>query len=180
MMRWCCLPFFCFSNLPNILNIFNIHNNNIFNIHKNNVSHNNIYYTDTVRFVPPITEGVVVKVYDGDTITVASKLPYKESLLYRFSVRLRGIDAPEIVTKSSLPSSLTGEEMIKMVIEKKRGIQVRDILSDKILHRTVQLKNTGTEKYGRLLADVYLGDVHINAWMIQNKYAVEYYGGRKF
>jgi len=156
-MRWCCLPFFCCFNTPTNI-------------------HNNIYYTDTVRFVPPITEGVVVKVYDGDTITIASKLPYKESLLYRFSVRLRGIDAPEIVTKTSSPSSLQGEDMVK---EKKRAIQVRDILSDKILHRTVQLKNTGTEKYGRLLADVYLGNVHINMWMIQNKYAVEYYGGRK-
>jgi hypothetical protein len=40
-------------------------------------------WKDTVVFVPPITGGIVIKVYDGDTITIASKLPYDESKLYR-------------------------------------------------------------------------------------------------
>lgn len=39
-------------------------------------------YKDTVPFVPPISYGKVVKVYDGDTLTLAAKLPYSESLLY--------------------------------------------------------------------------------------------------
>ena len=55
-----------------------------------------INYHDTIEFVPPITGGTVIKVYDGDTITIASRLPYKESPLYRFHVRLNGIDTPEI------------------------------------------------------------------------------------
>ena len=54
-----------------------------------------IKYEDTVEFTFPITEGKVIKVYDADTITIASKLPYKESPIYRLSVRLNGIDAPE-------------------------------------------------------------------------------------
>jgi hypothetical protein len=29
-----------------------------------------------IPFVPPITSGTVIKVYDGDTITITSKLPY--------------------------------------------------------------------------------------------------------
>ena len=29
------------------------------------------------EFVPPITNGKVIKVYDGDTITIASKMPWK-------------------------------------------------------------------------------------------------------
>ena len=49
-------------------------------------------------FVPPITRGRVIKVYDGDTITIASKLPFKGSHLYRFGVRLLGMDAPEMKT----------------------------------------------------------------------------------
>ena len=58
-----------------------------------------IKYEDTVEFTFPITEGKVIKVYDADTITIASKLPYDESPLYRLSVRLDGIDTPEIKGK---------------------------------------------------------------------------------
>lgn len=35
----------------------------------------NVKWSDTVPFVPPITSGRVIKVYDGDTITIAAKLP---------------------------------------------------------------------------------------------------------
>jgi len=124
-----------------------------------------IHYDDTIPFVPPITEGKVVKVYDGDTITVAAKLPYPDSPIYRFSVRLNGIDSPEIKSKSST--------------EKMLAINAREALSGRILNRIVQLKNTSTEKYGRLLADVYLGETNINEWMLANKYAVSYDGGTK-
>ncbi len=34
-----------------------------------------IRWEDTVEFTFPITNGYVIKVYDGDTITIASKLP---------------------------------------------------------------------------------------------------------
>ena len=46
-----------------------------------------IKWEDTVEFTFPITGGRVIKVYDGDTITIASKLPYEESPMYRLSVR---------------------------------------------------------------------------------------------
>ena len=36
-------------------------------------------WKNTKPFVPPLKEGIVIKVYDGDTITIASKLPFKES-----------------------------------------------------------------------------------------------------
>ena len=99
-------------------------------------------WKDTIEFVPPIKEGEVIKVYDGDTITVASKLPYKESLLYRFSIRLKGIDSAEIKSKNAN--------------EKEHAKLARDALSDLILHKKITLRNIGTEKYGRILADVYL------------------------
>ena len=35
------------------------------------------------------------------------------------------------------------------------------------------------EKYGRLLADVYVDNIHVNQWMLDNKYAVPYDGGTK-
>jgi micrococcal nuclease len=133
--------------------------------HKEKSDHTIITYANTIRFVPPITEGIVVKVYDGDTITVASKLPYKESPLYRFSVRLSEIDAPELNSEC--------------MEERNLALHSRQMLSDKILYRNVYLKNTNTEKYGRLLADVYLDDVHINPWMISNGYAVHYIDKKK-
>jgi len=124
-----------------------------------------IEWKDCQPFVPPVTSGYVVKVYDGDTITVASKLPYPESPLYRFPVRLNGIDTPEIKGK-------TEDEKISAQAAKQA-------LENLILHRTVVLKNTHQEKYGRILADVYLDQLHLNQWMLDNKYAVPYDGGTK-
>ena len=58
-----------------------------------------IHWKDATKFIPPIYSGYVIKVYDGDTITIASRLPYEHSLLYRFPIRLKGIDCPEINSK---------------------------------------------------------------------------------
>ena len=124
-----------------------------------------IEYKDTIPFVPPITEGKVIKVYDGDTITIASKMPYPNSPIFRFSVRFLGIDSPEIKAKTT--------------IEKSLAVISRDALSEKIGGKMVVLKNVSLEKYGRLLADVYLDDLHLNQWMINNKYAIPYDGGTK-
>jgi endonuclease YncB( thermonuclease family) len=56
---------------------------------------------------------------------------------------------------------------------------VKDALSVLILNKRVNLKNIQTEKYGRILADVYIGELHINQWLITEKYAVKYDGGTK-
>ena len=124
-----------------------------------------IEWKDTIPFVAPVLGGRVIKVYDGDTITIASKLPYDASPLYRFSVRLNGLDAPEIKSKNN-------EEKIA-------AINVREILSELILHKYVRLENIQTEKYGRILADVYIENLHINKYLLDNKYAVPYDGGKK-
>ena len=57
---------------------------------------------EPIPFVIPITEGKVIKVYDGDTITVQFRLPYKKSKLYKISVRLNSIDCPELKTKNEI------------------------------------------------------------------------------
>ena len=125
----------------------------------------NIKMEDTVEFTFPIKGGRVIKCYDADTITIASKLPYNESPLYRLSVRLNGIDAPEIKGKS--------EE------EKEVAKQARDFVSNLVLNKYVRLENVESEKYGRILADVYIGDVHVNELLVKEKYAVKYDGGTK-
>lgn len=121
-----------------------------------------VQYADTKPFVLPITQGKVVKVYDGDTITVAF---YMNCTLYRTNVRLLGIDSPELKGSS--------EE------EHQMAVAARNALSNKLLNQVVELRNTSTEKYGRLLAEVWLDGTNVSVWMLLNNYAVPYDGGKK-
>jgi len=124
-----------------------------------------VKWKDTKAFVPPVKIGQVIKVYDGDTITIASYLPIPNSPLYRFPVRLRGIDAPEMKGKNE---------------DEKRAARIsQKALEDLILHKNVTLKNVATEKYGRILADVFFYDINLSEFMLKNKYAVEYFGETK-
>ena len=120
---------------------------------------------DTVEFTFPIKGGRVIKCYDADTITIASKLPYDASPLYRLSVRLNGIDAPEIKGKCAE--------------EKEVAKEARDFVSNLVLNKYVRLENIESEKYGRILADVYIGNVHLNEILLKERYAVKYDGGSK-
>jgi len=119
-------------------------------------------------------------VYDGDTITVATPLDGTRAPMYHFSVRLRGIDSPEI--RGSSPE------------EKAAATKSRDALAAKILNQMVFLQNIDTEKYGRVLADVFLEKSgsessgsgsneepkqSISEWMLEHHYAVAYNGGTK-
>jgi len=124
-----------------------------------------ITYKETEIFIPQIRFAKVIKVYDGDTITVAAKLPFDESPIYRFSVRLRSIDSPEIKGQSEKECQL--------------AIESRDALNHLIFGKIIELRHNGKEKYGRLLADVYYNDIHVNKWMVDKGYAVKYDGGKK-
>ena len=126
-----------------------------------------IKWEDTVEFTFPITGGKVIKVYDGDTITIASKLPYDSSPMYRLSVRLNGINTPEIKGKG------VSEE------EKESAKQVRDFVHKLVFNKYIRLENIQSEKYGRILADVYIGNIHLNNLLIEERYAVKYDGGTK-
>merc|ERR1719384_38722 len=75
----------------------------------------NVTLDNCKPFVAPIKYAKVVKVYDGDTVTIVA--PLFDGVISRFRVRLNGIDAPEIRTKDEW--------------EKKAGYIVRDILNEK-------------------------------------------------
>ena len=156
---WKCLELCCFRNKQNESILYKMSSDMTTLLQ-------NIEYADTSPFVPPIHFGKVIKVYDGDTITIASVLPNTTEPIYRFSVRLNGIDTPEIRGK-------TPEE-------KELAILARDELYNKIYGKMVTLENVGTEKYGRILADVYLDEEHINEWLVSEEYAVRYDGGTKY
>ena len=117
---------------------------------------------DCETFRPSIEWGKVVKVYDGDTITIAVIIGEKP---YKFSTRLNGIDTPEIRGKT--------------VSEKAKAIEARDFLKGKIFDKMVKLKNIEYDKYGRLLADIFHEERNISQMMIDNGYAVAYGGGKK-
>lgn len=126
-----------------------------------------IKWEDTEEFTFPIRGGRVIKVYDADTITIASKLPYNDSPLYRLSVRLNGIDAPEIKGKG------VSDE------EKEAAKLAREFVYNLVFNKYVRLENIESEKYGRILADVYIGDIHLNELLLKERFAVKYDGGTK-
>jgi len=161
---------FRFPKMKNPLNYLFRRNSKKQNLDNNIVYMENesyIKWEDTVEFVFPISGGIVIKVYDADTITIASKLPYNESPLYRLSVRLNGIDTPEMKGKG-----VTDEE-------KEAAKIARDFVSKLVLNKFVRLENIKSEKYGRILADVFVGDVHLNELLIKEGYALKYDGGTK-
>jgi endonuclease YncB( thermonuclease family) len=82
--------------------------------------------------------------------------------VYRFPVRFRGIDAPEMKGGSQ--------------IECQKAIVSRDALHSLIFGQIIELRNNAKEKYGRLLSDIYRDDLHVNKWMLDQKYAVAYNG----
>lgn len=116
-------------------------------------------------FVPPITQGLVIKVYDGDTITITSKLPYAESELYKFRIRLARIDTPEIKGQTEH--------------ERTKALEAKSYLEDLILNKLVSLRNVKTDKYGRILCDVYVDERCVNDLMLQSHHAISYDGGKK-
>lgn len=124
---------------------------------------------NTKMYIPDIHYGKVIKVYDGDTITIATQLyngslvPKKE--MYKFNVRLSGIDTPEIKTSN--------------VVEQKLAVLARDALSNIIMGKVVRLEDISHDKYGRLLCNVFIDDMNISKWMIEHEYAMVYNGGTK-
>lgn len=121
-------------------------------------------WNTTTPYIPNVKYGKVIKVYDGDTITIAGK-PFENSSVHRFSVRLNGIDAPEIKTTDKN--------------EKKHAIVAREALKIKVMDKIISLQNVSYDKYGRLLADVYLREENISDWLLQCNYVVKYDGGTK-
>lgn len=90
----------------------------------------------------------VVKISDGDTITVIDENNVQTR------VRLWGIDAPE----------------------KKQpfGEASRKHLAEKIAGENVRLESRGRDRYGRLLAVVWLGDENENLRQVRDGYAWHY------
>jgi micrococcal nuclease len=95
---------------------------------------------------PSQTTHQVDRVYDGDTIRLANGE----------KVRYIGIDTPEF-----------GEEIEYFAVEAAQAN--RKLVKGKKVR--LEFDQEKRDKYGRLLAYVYVDDVFVNAWLVENGYA---------
>jgi micrococcal nuclease len=91
--------------------------------------------------------GKVVKVTDGDTITV---LVDKQQI----KIRLSAIDAPE-----------RGQDF---------GQKSKEALADLVFGKEVRVETHGKDRYGRTIGDVYVGGTFVNEQMVEDGWAWNY------
>ncbi len=114
--------------------------------------------------------GTVTKVVDGDTIKV--QLTDGKTV----TVRLLGIDAPEM--RNSPKAEVRGKADC---FANEATNTLRTMAQDKRAILETDSSGTQYDKYGRLLAYVWVGDTNVNQEMISEGYAYEYtYRGRKY
>lgn len=99
----------------------------------------------------------IVSVYDGDTVTALVDLGFKIS--FQMKLRLLGINTPE----------MRGPEKIE-------GKKVRDLVRELILNKevTIVTKRDKKGKYGRYLATIFIDDLNVNQWLLDNNHAVSF------
>jgi endonuclease YncB( thermonuclease family) len=113
----------------------------------------------------------VDKVYDGDTITI--DLPGQHDLFGKeIGVRLKGINAPEMVSACSTPE-LRAAEKVKAVAAKSL---VESMVS---AGKRITLSNLERDKYFRILATVQIDGRDVSAALIAQGLADPYNGGSK-
>lgn len=109
----------------------------------------------------------VVRIVDGDTIIVDIDLGF-DMWVRNQSIRLDGIDTPEIRTKD-LKEKLAGN-LAKLRVE--------ELISDKQV--TVKTIKDKTEKFGRMLGIIITHeDININETLLMERLAVKYEGQSK-
>jgi micrococcal nuclease len=118
------------------------------------------------KFIAPITNGRGISAYDGDTIKIAQLLNLNgEIKIYEFTVRIKGIDCPEIRTKNH--------------VEKQCSLLAKQFVHDSIYNKRIELSNIGVDKYGRVLADVEVDGMNLAQELIRRRFAVSYDGNKK-
>ena len=106
-----------------------------------------------------------VRNYDGDTITVNIK---KVHPLFgkNINVRVMGIDTPEIRSATQC--------------ERLAAIKAKDVVTQLLVNaKTIHLTKVGRDKYFRILATVVVDGMVMGDFLIEQKLAVPYFGGKK-
>jgi endonuclease YncB( thermonuclease family) len=158
------------SNISNNLNINNLINNTPEILSKLKEKTIN---TPLLSLEGYFSAAKVVSVYDGDTCRVV--IPFKGEF-YKWNVRLDGYDTPEMRPSRSKPNrdaeiaaaKAAKKYLISLVMESPNQI--------------VYIKCNDFDKYGRLLASIYIhpeDNVSVNEMMVQNGHGYNYDGGTK-
>lgn len=107
----------------------------------------------------------VERVIDGDTVVISiPELP--EVFGKKISVRLAGIDTPELRAKCAYEKGLANRAKDRV-----EGIIIKG--------ETISLGDVKRDKYFRLLADVIVDGENVAATLVEEGLAVTYSGGRK-
>lgn len=108
----------------------------------------------------------VIKVYDGDTITVVFLI---DDTPIKIKVRLKGIDTPEVRSKK-------GRLEDEKIAGKKCRNYLRSFIGDKIVNLTIYKWG----KYaGRVIGEIIYDNANISSLMLEKGYAVSYDGKTK-
>ena len=103
------------------------------------------------------------RVVDGDTIDAHIDLGFDITIHKR--IRLAGIDSPESRTRD--------------LEEKAKGLASKDKLVELLGEGDFILESKEVGKYGRVLGTLIVEDVNINDTLVEEGFAVEYWGGKK-
>ena len=103
------------------------------------------------------------RVVDGDTIDAHINLGFDITIHKR--IRLAGIDTPESRTRD--------------LEEKARGLASKDRLAELLEGGEFILESKEVGKYGRVLGTLHVEDLNVNETLVQEGFAVEYWGGKK-
>jgi micrococcal nuclease len=106
-----------------------------------------------------IYNAIVASIYDGDTIRVDIDLGFGIWKMNQ-SLRLIGIDAPE-VRGVERPLGLASKEYLIKAIPVGSSI-------------VIETQKDRTEKYGRYLATIYLGERNLNKELLELGFATKY------
>lgn len=102
----------------------------------------------------------VTRVVDGDTIDVSIDLGF--NIWIKERLRLYGLNTPETRTKDAE--------------EKERGLKAKKYVENQINSNSgmVQIQSFGKGKYGRVLAEIWVGKNNLNEALIANGHAEIY------
>ena len=109
-------------------------------------------------------------VTDGDTIRLETIDLGFAVQLHNKAVRINGIDTPE--------SRINIKRYPERAKEKELGLQAKQKLKDWLVG-DITIRSYGTDKYGRVLGDVFCEKGNVAELHKKENLAVDYYGGTK-
>jgi endonuclease YncB( thermonuclease family) len=126
---------------------------------------------NTPEQVYNFTKAKVIKVYDGDTITIAA---IYNKIATKFSVRIYGVDCDEM--KGGTEITKYNARMAKKFVS---DLILNKIIDIEVLNGKIINGRKVNEKFGRLLANVKIDGKDLADELIRNNLARPYFGGTK-